>query len=93
MSFLLDTNVVSELAKTRPNVKVIAWLRSVSSTDLFLSVITLGEIRKGVEKKRAKSAEHAVRLEAWLTTLVLQYRSRVLPFDQESAGANLPSRI
>jgi len=85
LSFLLDTNVVSELAKTRPNVKVIAWLRSVSSTDLFLSVITLGEIRKGVEKKRAKSAEDAVRLEAWLTTLVLHYRSRILPFDQNSA--------
>ena len=55
MSFLLDTNVVSELAKTRPNPKVVAWLRSVPSTDLFLSVITLGEIRKGIEKKRAAS--------------------------------------
>ena len=85
MSFLLDTNVVSELAKTRPNVKVIAWLRSVSSTDLFLSVITLGEIRKGIEKKRAASPADAARLEAWLTTLVLQYRSRILPFDQDSA--------
>jgi len=85
LSFLLDTNVVSELAKTRPSVKVIAWLGSVPSTDLFLSVITLGEIRKGVEKKRAKSAEDAVRLEAWLTTLVLHYRSRILPFDQNSA--------
>ena len=85
MSFLLDTNVVSELAKTRPNSKVIAWLGSVPSTDLFLSVITFGEIRKGIEKKRAASPEDAVRLEAWLTTLVLHYRSRVLLFDQGSA--------
>jgi len=85
LSFLLDTNVVSELTKTRPNFKVIAWLGSVPSTDLFLSVITLGEIRKGIEKKRAASPGDAARLEAWLTTLVLRYRSRVLPFDQDSA--------
>jgi predicted nucleic acid-binding protein len=85
LSFLLDTNVISELAKTRPNLNVIGWLGSVPSTDLFLSVITLGEIRKGIEKKRAASPADAARLEAWLTTLVLQYRSRVLPFDQDSA--------
>jgi toxin FitB len=85
LSFLLDTNVVSELAKARPNAKVIAWLGSVPSTDLFLSVITLGEIRKGIEKKRMTSPQDATRLEAWLTTLVLRYRSRVLPFDEETA--------
>lgn len=85
MSFLLDTNVVSELAKTRPNSKVIAWLESVPSADLFLSVITLGEIRKGIEKRRAASPGDAARLEAWLTILVLHYRSRVLAFDQDCA--------
>jgi predicted nucleic acid-binding protein len=85
LSFLLDTNVISELARTRPNFKVIAWFGSVPSTDLFLSVITLAEIRKGIEKKRTASPGDAARLEAWLTTLVLHYRSRVLPFDQDSA--------
>jgi predicted nucleic acid-binding protein len=85
LSFLLDTNVISELAKKRPNSKVIAWLGSVPSPDLFLSVITLGEIRKGIEKKRAASPQDAARLEAWFTTLVLHYRSRVLAFDQDSA--------
>ena len=85
MSFLLDTNVVSELAKATPNAKVIAWLGSVPSTDLFLSVITLGEIRKGIEKRRTTSPHDAARLEAWFTTLVLRYRSRVPPFDEESA--------
>jgi toxin FitB len=85
LSFLLDMNVVSELAKARPNVKVIAWLGSVSSTDLFLSVITLGEIRKGIETRRATSAHDASRLEAWFATLMLRYRSRILSFDQESA--------
>jgi toxin FitB len=85
LSFLLDTNVVSELAKTRPNSKVIAWLGSVPSTDLFLSVITLGEIRKGIEKKRGASPGDAAHLKAWLTTLVLHYGSRILPFDRDSA--------
>ena len=85
MSFLLDTNVVSELAKPRPNSKVIAWLGSVPSTDLFLSVITLGEIRKGIEKKRAAGPRDATRLEAWLTTLVLHYHSRVLSFDLDTS--------
>jgi toxin FitB len=85
LSFLLDTNVVSELAKPRPNANAIAWFGSVSSTDLFLSVITLGEIRKGIEKKRMTSPEDAARLEAWFTTLVLRYRARVLSFDENSA--------
>ena len=85
MSFLLDTNVVSELTKVRPNPKVVAWLGSIPSTDLFLSVITLGEIRKGIAKKRMTSAQDAARLEAWFATLVLRYRSRILPFDEQSA--------
>ena len=85
MSFLLDTNVVSEFAKAKPNPGVIAWLGSVPSTDLFLSVITLGEIRKGIERKRMTSPPDAARLDAWFTTLVLRYRSRILPFDEQSA--------
>jgi toxin FitB len=85
LSFLLDTNVVSELAKARPNPKMIAWLGAVPSTDLFLSVITLGEIRKGIERKRVTSLEDATRLEAWFTTLALRYPTRILPFDEQSA--------
>jgi predicted nucleic acid-binding protein len=85
LSFLLDTNVISEFAKAKPNPSVIAWLGSVRSTDLFLSVITLGEIRKGIERKRMTSPPDAVRLDAWFTTLVLRYRSRILPFDEQSA--------
>jgi toxin FitB len=85
LSFLLDTNVVSELAKARPNTNVIAWLGSVASTDLFLSVITLAEIRKGIEKKRMASPQDADRLEAWFSTLILRYDSRILAFGAESA--------
>jgi toxin FitB len=85
LSFLLDTNVISELTKVRPNPKVTTWLGSVPSTDLFLSVVTLGEIRKGIERKRMTSPPDAARLDAWFTTLVLRYRSRILPFDEQSA--------
>ena len=52
---------------------------------MFLSVITLGETRKGIEKKRMTGPHDAARLEAWLTTLVLRYLSRILPFDEQSA--------
>jgi len=85
VSFLLDTNVVSELTRKRPSPKVLAWLQSVPSTDLFLSVITLGEIRKGIELKRAKHPTGAQQLEAWLHSLALQYGSRILVFDAEAA--------
>lgn len=48
MSFLLDTNVPSELARPRPDAKVIAWLAAQDLNTLFLSVVTLGELRKGI---------------------------------------------
>jgi toxin FitB len=85
VSFLLDTNVVSELTRKRPSPKVMGWLQSAPSTDLFLSVITLGEIRKGIELKRATHPSDAAQLEAWLQSLVLQYGSRILAFDAEAA--------
>jgi len=85
VSFLLDTNIISELTRKRPNPKVIAWLQSIPATDLFLSVITLGEIRKGIELKRLVSPQDGARLEAWLQTVALRYRSRILNFDEEAA--------
>lgn len=85
MSFLLDTNVVSELFRARPNPSVMRWFQSVASTDLYLSVITLGEIRKGIELKRATSGDQANLLEAWLHGLALRYRSRILMLDEEVA--------
>lgn len=97
MSFLLDTNVVSEAGKRRPNPQVIGWLESVSASDLFLSVVTLGEIRKGIELKRRSSEKAADRLDAWLQSLAMLYRTRTLVFDDAVADrwgrlmANYPS--
>jgi len=81
LTFLLDTNVISEIFKKRPNPKVIGWLESVPPVDLYLSVITLGEIRKGIELKRMKSEQDATRIESWLDALALNYRARILVFD------------
>jgi toxin FitB len=85
LSFLLDTNVISEAFKKRPNAKVIDWLRSVPPADAHLSVITLGEIRKGIEIKRMDSEQDAARLESWLEALALSYRTRILVFDEPIA--------
>ena len=85
MSFLLDTNVISELTRKRPNSHVQYWFKSVPSTDLFLSVITLGEIRKGIELRRAKDKPGAAHFETWLQTLALRYRARIVSFDEEAA--------
>lgn len=49
MSYLLDTNIISETIKTKPNTKLIGWLEQVPNEDLFISVLTIGEIRKGIE--------------------------------------------
>jgi predicted nucleic acid-binding protein len=95
MDFLLDTNVVAELRKKRRNEpKVQAWLNSVSSDDLFTSVIVVGEIRRGIEKVRAADSIFAARLELWLRTFQSDYKDRILSITEEIAefwGALCPN--
>lgn len=76
---------MSELVKATPNTKVIQFLETQASVDLYLSVITLGEIRKGIEKARPTKPESAARYEAWLTVLVSDYGGRILPLDPAAA--------
>jgi predicted nucleic acid-binding protein len=86
MSFLLDTNVVSELRKKRRNdPKVQAWLSSVSSDDLFTSVIVIGEIRRGIEKVRPADPVFASQLEFWLRTFQSDYQDRIISITEEIA--------
>jgi toxin FitB len=78
--YLLDTNVISELRKqARADSKVLAWFHSVDEDQLFLSVLVLGEIRKGVEMARQRDPFQANFLEAWLSTLETAYQERLLP--------------
>lgn len=87
MSYLLDTNVVSELRKRRPDPNVIAWYDSVQSHHLYLSVLTLGEIRMGVEKSRRKDPVKAGVLEDWLNKMRAHYGDRIVPVDADVADA------
>jgi hypothetical protein len=84
VSFLLDTNVVSEWAKPRPDPGVIAWLAEVDEDRVFLSVVTLAELRHGVE--RLADGSRRRRLDAWLREeLPLRFEGRVLSVDQAIA--------
>ena len=64
MSYLLDTNIVCELAKKAPNKSVTKWIKQVPEDNLYLSVITVGEIRKGVEKLSNSAKKNRLRI--WL---------------------------
>jgi toxin FitB len=87
LSYLLDTNVVSELRRTRPNRSVLRWVGDVSTTSLFLSVLVVGEIRKGVERLRSRDAHQAAQLEDWLDGLRRDFGDRVLPVTTSVAEA------
>lgn len=80
MRYLLDTNVLTEPAKPRPDPKVVAWLQAQSPIELALSVLTFGEVQKGVSLLAAGARRDA--LESWLRTdLPRQFLGRLLPVD------------
>lgn len=78
MNYLLDTNVVSELIKKQPHPQVVQWVDDQDSTRLYLSVITIGEIRKGIEKLPPSPRKET--LHEWLTAqLLVRFDGRILP--------------
>jgi predicted nucleic acid-binding protein len=82
--FLLDTNVISELVKVKPEPKVTRWIENTDETLLYLSVLTLGEIRKGISF--LPQSRRRVVLEAWLDhDLSLRFSDRILPVDKQVA--------
>jgi len=82
LNYLLDTNVISELRKqARCDAKVRQWFASVSSEQLFISVLVIGELRKGVEQIRRRDATAAFHLEVWLETITKQFDERILIID------------
>lgn len=82
MSFLIDTNILSEVRKgARCNPGVAAWYGSIAESDLYLSVLVLGEIRKGVELARARDPVKANTLETWLTAILAGFGERILLVD------------
>ena len=86
MNFLLDTNVVSEPMRSRPNPGVLKWLGEVDEESTFISVVTITELRYGIE--RLATGTRRERLEGWLQRdLHLRFEGRILPVDFEVANA------
>ncbi|MBV8426682.1 MAG: type II toxin-antitoxin system VapC family toxin [Hyphomicrobiales bacterium] len=71
--YLLDTNVVSELRRTRPHGAVVAWFQSVRDEDLHISAVTIGEIQSGIEITREQDQTKATAMEAWLDSVADTY--------------------
>lgn len=86
MSYLVDTNVLSELRKgKRCNRSVARWFAAVGDDEVFLSVLTVGEIRRGIERIRRRDEESAGVLESWLDLVVSEHGDRILPVDRQVA--------
>jgi toxin FitB len=79
MSFLLDTNVISEVRKRTPNRNVLIWYRSVEREELYLSAMVVGEIRQGIERIRRHDPLQAGMLDPWLRQLHVDFRDRIIP--------------
>jgi toxin FitB len=97
VSYLLDTNVVSELCKRRPDPHVLAWYDGIASAHLFISVLTVGEIRLGIERLRRKDSVQADALEQWLDGLRAAYGDHVIDMDsgiaEEWGRLNVPDPL
>ena len=85
MSFLLDTVVLSELRKAKPARKVVQWLKAQKRESLFISVVSIGEIERGIEKVRKTDAAFAADLEQWLEALMRLYGDHVIPVNANAA--------
>ncbi|MEW6513501.1 MAG: type II toxin-antitoxin system VapC family toxin [Pseudomonadota bacterium] len=77
--FLLDTVIISELRKAKPDAGVVRWISQQQDSQLFLSAVTLGEIERGIEKQRKTAPEFAAELAAWIEELMQLYADRILP--------------
>ena len=96
--YLLDTNIISETRKRQANAGVMAFLSAAESALLFLSVLTLGELRRGVKVKRKSDPVAADRLREWVDGIETTFVDRILPLDgaasrvwgELTAGRSLP---
>jgi len=83
MSYLLDTNVISEFTRPEPSLSVQAWMRDCQREGMYLSVITIGEIQQGIA--RLPASQKRQRLTDWLHQVIFkQYADYILPIDAET---------
>lgn len=98
MSYLLDTNVIAELRKgDRADRHVIAWFDDLPDEEIYLSVLTIGEVRRGIESIRRRDPDSALALDSWLARLDDDHRDRILPVDcaisEEWGRMNVPNPL
>jgi predicted nucleic acid-binding protein len=87
LSYLLDTNIISEIRKgSGCNPQVAKWFAAIDADDIYLSVLAIGEIRKGIERARPKDATRARALERWLETVLEAFNGHIVPIDHAIAG-------
>ena len=87
MNYLIDTNIISEVRKGRrcdPNVA--SWYEKIEDASLYLSVLVIGEIRKGIERIRPKDTVQANAIENWLVVVDKAFGERILPIDRAVAN-------
>lgn len=85
MNFLLDTNVISEVRKREPNPQVSTWLAQLRTEQISLSVLTIGELRRGISVLARKAPARARVLDDWVSQLEQTYQDRILPVTTEIA--------
>jgi hypothetical protein len=97
VTYLLDTNIVSEIRRRRPDPHVLAWWERVPSAEIFISALTIGEIRLGIERLRRKDGAQADRLAQWLHDLQATYRDHIIgvdaPIAEEWGRMNVPDPL
>ena len=86
MSYLVDTNVLSEARKgARANASVVSWFAEVADHELYVSVLTVGELRRGIDSIARRDASAARVLDGWLRGMVDGFRERILAVDRAVA--------
>lgn len=83
--YLVDTDVISRLRRPQRNPAIVQWLKNQRAADLFLSVITVGEIERGIQRQQQQDPEFANQLSDWLDRLLRVYATRILDFDLNCA--------
>ncbi len=83
--YIVDTDVLSSLAKRNRQSGAAKWIAKQRTTNLFLSVVTIGEIERGIALQRNRNPQFAAALAAWLDQILASYGDRILPFDLPAA--------
>jgi predicted nucleic acid-binding protein len=85
MKYLLDTNIISELRKKKPDQKLIEWYQTIDTDSIFISCITIGEINHGIHKIRKTDKELSIKLNLWLEEIKTTHSDRIISVDIDIA--------